>query len=133
VAQEQPDNSQRNPADHLVPYRFKPGASGNPGGRPKNQSLTAILREKLAGTSLGGHECLDGKTVAEAVVEAVLAHIVNTGNAALFREVMQRIDGKIPDPEPQREITLADLAAEAEALAEQRRAERARATDQPAS
>ena len=31
---EQPTNK-RNPADHLTPYQFKPGVSGNPGGRPK--------------------------------------------------------------------------------------------------
>ncbi len=34
----------RNPADHLAPYRFKPGICPNPGGRPKGFDEIAAFR-----------------------------------------------------------------------------------------
>ena len=39
---EQPDNQpiteKRNPAEHLAPFKFAKGKSGNPGGRPKDRA-----------------------------------------------------------------------------------------------
>jgi hypothetical protein len=66
--------------------QFKPGQSGNPGGRPKNASVTAILREKLAAED-------GGKMVAEAIAEVVLQQALN-GNFRFCRDLMDRIDGK---------------------------------------
>ena len=47
--QEQPN---KQPADHLKPWQFKPGVSGNPGGRPKgSKSLKTFAREYLESLS----------------------------------------------------------------------------------
>lgn len=54
--QEQPINrhdilekeKERNKADHLASWQFKPGQSGNPGGRPKGISLKVWAQNYLA-------------------------------------------------------------------------------------
>lgn len=48
------DSKLKNPQDgteRLKPFRWKPGQSGNPAGRPKNKSLEVVLRDYLAETS----------------------------------------------------------------------------------
>lgn len=47
MAQKQPENSKRGKADHLAPFRYKPGQSGNAGGRPKGRTVTPALRDLL--------------------------------------------------------------------------------------
>ena len=43
------ENSGKNSggANNLIPHRFQPGTSGNPGGRPKKQPITDYLRSQL--------------------------------------------------------------------------------------
>jgi len=84
--------------DHLIPYQFRPGESGNPRGRPKGLSLTAILHEVLDSTELCGAEVPGGRTVARALVEAMLAHAIRRGDPALIREAIARVDGPIVTP-----------------------------------
>lgn len=51
-----PDNSQGTVSTaHLAPYQFKPGQSGNPNGRPKNDNLASYIREHTN----GGQEVAD--------------------------------------------------------------------------
>lgn len=60
-ADEQHDNK-RSPADHLFPYRYKKGQSGNPAGRPIGSvSLKEYARRKLASmTDEEREEFMDG-------------------------------------------------------------------------
>ena len=78
------------PGHPPVQHRFQPGRSGNPGGRRKSASLTAILRE------IFDAELPDGRTVAERFVEAMIARAM-AGDSALIREIFNRVDGKVPD------------------------------------
>lgn len=44
MSEEQPKSSK---ADHLAPWQYKPGQSGNPGGRPKGTSLKEYAKTFL--------------------------------------------------------------------------------------
>ena len=85
--------SQGNPP---VETRFKPGQSGNPGGRPKGRSLTARLRELLEKGEINGKPIPGGRQVADLVVEAMVKGAIK-GNSKLIVEVLDRNDGKVPE------------------------------------
>lgn len=69
------------------PWLFKPGQSGNPGGRPKK--LTRILDEVL------DKKDKSGKTQAEKLVQAVVARAIKKSDL-LVKEVWERVEGKAP-------------------------------------
>ena len=77
--------------------RFKPGAEwrGNAAGRPKDRSLVEILREILDEAELDGAAIRNGDRVADLLVRAMIGHALR-GNAAMMREILDRIDGKVP-------------------------------------
>jgi hypothetical protein len=67
--------------------QFQPGQSGNPKGRPTERPLTASLREALNAD--------DGKlieTLAQVSIDKALS-----GDFRYFREIMDRVDGKVTD------------------------------------
>ena len=67
--------------------RFRPGVSGNPGGRPRNApSLTALIVERL---TVSGD---DGRTAAERLADAVVADALG-GNLRAVVEIWTRLDG----------------------------------------
>lgn len=72
-----------------VGNRFKPGESGNPKGRPLGVSLTRILREKL-------EKGKDGEKTAKALIDKAIA-MAKKGDFRFFKEIYERIDGKVLD------------------------------------
>src|SRR5690349_4665088 len=66
--------------------RWKPGQSGNPGGRPKGPGVTAALRA-LAQTQ---H---NGKSVAEVLAERLMKEALS-GKFPFAKEVLERLEGK---------------------------------------
>ena len=72
-----------------VEYRWQPGQSGNPGGRPKGQSITAELRALLAKEH-------NGKRIVELLAERFIKEALS-GKFPFAKEVIDRADGKVTD------------------------------------
>ncbi len=73
-------------------HRFKPGQSGNPGGRPKTMLITQAYRELL--------EQLDpkeGKTLAQTLARKAIQQ-ARKGNLAALKEITDRTEGKAVQP-----------------------------------
>ena len=69
-----------------VGQQFRPGQSGNPGGRPKSRPITEIYESILS----------DPKNCAE--IEAAIMKIIRRGGMAcvlLLREMAERTEGKV--------------------------------------
>ena len=75
--------------EKIKPYRFRPGQSGNPGGRPKNL-LTEAYRDVLERRVPGDPE---GRTFAQAIAFAVAREAVR-GNIRAAVEIADRTEGK---------------------------------------
>ena len=71
-------------------YRWKPGQSGNPGGRPKTAPLSHACRELLAQPVPDDPE---GRTYAEAIAQT-LAKKALQGDIRAAQEVADRAEGK---------------------------------------
>jgi hypothetical protein len=67
--------------------KWKPGQSGNPGGRPKGSSVAARIQRLLAAD--------DGKA-AEALAKVFLSQGLNA-DFKFAKEVIDRADGKVAD------------------------------------
>jgi hypothetical protein len=68
-------------------YRWKPGQSGNPGGRPKKKPFTEELTEAL--TEVDDQ----GKSSLRAVVERCIVE-AESGSYPHLREIIEHIQGK---------------------------------------
>lgn len=76
-------------ADWLKPYHFKPGQSGNPGGRPKKKPITELYEQILVNP-----EHLQA-------IEAAIVKALKRGQMAmvlLLREMAERVEGKVAQP-----------------------------------
>jgi hypothetical protein len=78
------ENSQRNPAEHLKGFQWKPGQSGNPGGRPKKKLVDECLEELL--------EAADSEH-AKALAISLIAKALN-GDTKAAQLVAERTQGK---------------------------------------
>ena len=88
---------------------FRPGASGNPGGRPKAEvCLTALLRAALAERDVEGK-----RTKARAVIDALVSEACQ-GRTAAIQQIFDRIDGLL---QPILDGPAIDLEAVARAMA----------------
>jgi hypothetical protein len=76
--------------DKTEPHRFKPGQSGNPAGRPKGRSLTAVVREML-------DEALDDKDPRPAIERIVktLLKLAESGDLDAAKLLFDRTDGPV--------------------------------------
>jgi hypothetical protein len=82
----------------LEQFQFKPGHKGGP-GRPKGSiSLTTKLRKMLAlPVRMPGRSKADTNyTYADRMLEMAVA-AVSLGDFKFFKEIFERIDGKVPD------------------------------------
>jgi hypothetical protein len=69
--------------------RWKPGQSGNPGGRPKRSPITTALIELL-----------DEKAASKALAAKWLSEAAK-GDPRFFAMLLDRVEGRVPDsPEP---------------------------------
>ena len=92
-AEKQPKNS------HLKQYEFKPGESGNPGGRPAGKSITAELRKMI-------DEGNTAEDIAKVLID--LAKSIGTrGQVPAIKELLERTEGKVPD---KHEIETGDIS-----------------------
>ena len=83
------------------PWEWKPGQSGNPHGRPKDQfSFMGILRSALA------EENKSGKSVGERIIKRYIK-LALAGNGQALEALVARIDGK-----PAQSLTLRGDSAE---------------------
>jgi hypothetical protein len=78
-AEKQPKSRRKTP----IGKPFQKGQSGNPGGRPKGSSITAVIRKML-----------EKPGAMEEVAKAILAH-TKEGNGAYAKILMDRIDGPL--------------------------------------
>ncbi len=86
MADQHPRNTQhaRNRADHLKEYRWQPGRSGNPRGRPKRRTLEEIVEAQLDEDD--GDGVTNREKVARVIVEKLLA-----AHPVVLREFLKRV------------------------------------------
>jgi len=109
-----PQNKKENKKKHTLPeaakpYMFKPGQSGNPGGRPKGRSISAAMKALL--------NEVDPKTkkqLAEKLAQSIIkgAH----KNPSFANIVLDRTEGKVIQ-----DIRVGDLDNLPEEIAEARK------------
>jgi hypothetical protein len=69
--------------------RFKPGVSGNPGGRPSYRALTEALEQELTTSAEGG--ITKHQAVARCLVELAII-----GDVQAMKLIFERLEGKPP-------------------------------------
>jgi hypothetical protein len=73
---------------------FMPGRSGNPGGRPKGESITSTLRRLVAESE---H---NGRPIQEVLAEVLLKHALS-GKFPFAKEILDRLDGPLNQRRPE--------------------------------
>jgi hypothetical protein len=102
-------------------FRFKPGQSGNPGGRPRTAKLSEACRAKLASPIPGDPE---SRSYAEAIADKLALQALK-GDIRAAQELADRAEGRpsqappaeqsgvkyvvLDMPRPQRGVTMPDV------------------------
>ena len=68
--------------------QFKPGQSGNPGGRPKGFSITAMVRAELDKV-----EPKTKKKWGELIIKRILLKATNEGDVQMLKSIWSYMDG----------------------------------------
>lgn len=99
------ENTKKTLPKEAEPYKWAPGQSGNPSGRPKKKPITEMY-ERI----LNDPENLKA-------IEAATMNALRKGNMAMvlqLREITDRVEGKVTQPiEADISVNLADAIAEA--------------------
>ena len=95
--------------NHILPYKYKKGQSGNPKGRPKGSGsvhLTSILskylkeklyiEDELLCDSKTGKKVLKRVTAAEVIILRLIKHAI-CGDMRAINLIFDRIEGKLLD------------------------------------
>jgi len=98
---------ERNAKGQLLPghqYRFKPGQSGNPKGRPPNKKyISDLIRKKLQEVAPMATNT-QRLTWGEIVANAILANAA-MGSAPIIKELLNRIEGVLaPETDDDRDV-----------------------------
>jgi hypothetical protein len=91
--------------------QFKPGVSGNPGGRPKGRSIVARIRELLDRTTdLQGMPLEGGRTLGDLLAEQVLRNALE-GDVKAAKDLLDRLEGRSRQSVPEQgDTTVRDAA-----------------------
>ena len=93
-------NNEKGKGKPPIKSQWKQGQSGNPKGRPKKDvSLTSLLKkylDSIPDVKIDNKTNTD-KTWRELIVQAWLVGSYK-GNATLFKELLERVDGKVVQP-----------------------------------
>ena len=85
----------RGNSQKIVPFRWKPGESGNPKGRPRKEPLTDILRAVLAEKVPNAQD--PRQSLAHALIKNWVLEAIRTKDTAMVVEIFNRIEGKLRD------------------------------------
>jgi hypothetical protein len=84
-----PQKQAVNKVDYIKPYQFKPGQSGNPGGRPKGKSPSKYALDKFTDI-----DPKTGKTIAELIADKWINQAIE-GLTDARRDLLDRTEGKV--------------------------------------
>lgn len=83
------ESTKRTLPEAAEPYKWKPGQSGNPGGRPKKKPVTELYERMLADPEfLAVAEMAAKKAIAKGSMAMVLQ----------LKEMAERVEGKVTQP-----------------------------------
>lgn len=85
--------------DCLIP--FKPGQSGNPAGKKKGTKNTATILRKIWAAKMNGTDPATGKMRKMSIGELAsyaIAQKASKGDVIAYREILDRLDGKVVQP-----------------------------------
>lgn len=103
--------------------RFRKGGPPGP-GRPKGTlSLTEGLRKALGGDKLLGKKAPGGRSVAEWLIESMIRAAID-GRGGYMKEIMDRVEGPIPRPDPPPEDDAEAIIEAARKIVDERNGDR---------